>query len=214
MAITTYAELQTAAANWLARTNLTDRIPEFIGLAEAKFNRALRCIQMEARSYASTNILYNEPEFVSLPGDFQTMRRIRLSSVTGKPSLQFLAGRQADEYRTSLGNNSGRPTHYTIFGDEIELIPTPSEDYTLEMVYRRFIPALADDNTSNWLLALAPDAYLYGTLMEAAPYMKDDARIPVWAAGLTYAMDGLNTLSNEQAYMSGPTTVTLEGCAP
>src|SRR5436190_24024474 len=42
MAITTYAELQAAAANWLVRADLTARIPEFIALAEARLNRVLR----------------------------------------------------------------------------------------------------------------------------------------------------------------------------
>ena len=42
MAIGTYAELQTAVANWLDRGDLTERIKEFIGLAEARMNRVLR----------------------------------------------------------------------------------------------------------------------------------------------------------------------------
>ena len=54
MAIGTYAELQTAVANWLDRDDLTDRIPEFIALAEAKMNRNLRISLMEN---VSTDIL-------------------------------------------------------------------------------------------------------------------------------------------------------------
>ena len=46
MAISNYAELQTATANWLDRTDLTDRIPEFIDLAESTFNRTIRNRQM------------------------------------------------------------------------------------------------------------------------------------------------------------------------
>ena len=42
MAINTYSTLQTAVANWLDRDDLTDRIPEFVSLAEATFNRTLR----------------------------------------------------------------------------------------------------------------------------------------------------------------------------
>ena len=47
MAINTYSTLQTAVANWLDRNDLTDRIPEFISLAEATFNRTLRLRAME-----------------------------------------------------------------------------------------------------------------------------------------------------------------------
>jgi len=54
MAISTYSELTTAVANWLDRDDLTLRIPEFIALAEAKFNRTLRLRSMEAKYTADT----------------------------------------------------------------------------------------------------------------------------------------------------------------
>ena len=54
MAIGTYAELKTAVANWLDRDDLTDRIPEFISLAEARMNRVLRIRLMEGKYTAST----------------------------------------------------------------------------------------------------------------------------------------------------------------
>lgn len=214
MAITTYAELLTAVENWLARSNLTARIPEFIALAEAKLNRELRCMQMERRSTATVDTTSDEPEFVSLPGDFQTMRRIRLSGVAGKPRLSFVSQQQADLLRTSYDNTSGQPAYFTVFGDEIELIPTPGEDYEIEMVYRSFLPALGDDQASNWLLALAPDAYLYGALLESAPYIKDDARISVWGLGFSNAVDSLNRLSAEQSLASAPMAVYIEGPTP
>jgi hypothetical protein len=213
MSILTYSELQTAVANWLARSDLTDRIPEFITLAEAKFNRELRSIRMEKRSYTSANTATTEPEFISLPSDFQTMRRIRLSGVTGKPQLENVSQQQANALRTEYENISAQPWYFTIQGDEIELIPTPNEDYEIEMVYRANIPALAS-NSTNWLLTLAPDAYLYGALLESAPYIKDDGRIQVWALGLSNAIDSLNRLSAEQSYASGPMAVQLEGPTP
>lgn len=214
MSIGTYAQLQTAVASWLARDDLTTQIPDFITLAEAKFNRELRCNQMEVRATATVNTASTEPEFIALPGDFQTMRRVRLSSVTGKPRLEFLSGTQADEWRTKSGNVSGQPGGFTIFGDEMELIPTPQDAYTIEMVYRAYIPALSDSNTSNWLLTLAPDAYLYGALLESAPYIKEDARIQTWATGYKYAMDGLNQLAQDQAYGSGPLVMGVSGMTP
>ena len=50
MAISTYTELQTAVANWLDRDDLTARIPEFIALTEARFNRLLRVRSMETEA--------------------------------------------------------------------------------------------------------------------------------------------------------------------
>lgn len=214
MAITSYTTLCTAVANWLARDDLTSRIPEFITLFEAKANRELRCPQMEKRSYTSVDTGNTAPEFISLPGDFQTMRRLRLSGVTGKPRLANVSGQQADMLRYSIANVSGQPEFFTIIGNELELIPTPGQDYELEMIYRANLDPLDSDTASNWLLDLAPDAYLYGALLEAAPYMKDDNRIAVWAAGLTTAFDGLNRLGMEQSYMSGPMSVRIEGPVP
>lgn len=213
MAITTYTELLAAGANWLARDDLTSRIPEFIVLCEAKLNRELFVRQMETRSTTSCDTSDTEPEFISLPSDFQSMRRIRLSSVSGKPRLKYLSGTQADEYRYGQSNSAGQPAYFTIMGDEIELIPTPDSNYTIEMVYRKNIPAIAT-NSTNWLLTLAPDVYLYGLLLESAPYIKEDERIQVWGTGFANALESLNKLGQLAQYNSGPMQVTVSGYTP
>jgi hypothetical protein len=213
VSISNYVELQAAVANWLARDDLSGRIPEFITLCEAKLNRVLFVPQMETRSTALIDLNSAEPEFITLPDDFQTMRRIRLSSVTGKPPLEFLSGTQMDEVRYSRDNVTGQPAYFSIVGTEIELLPTPKEAYTLEMTYRALIPPLAS-NTTNWLLTLAPDIYLYGALLEAAPYTKEDERIAVWATGFSTVLDGLNDLGNRQSFDPGPSTITLPGITP
>src|SRR3954463_9272938 len=140
--ITTYATLVTAVTEYLARdqdTTLVARIPTFIQLAEAKFNRELYVRQMESRSTTDVDTTADEPEFISLPDDFQSMRRVRLSGVTGKPCLQFRSGTQMDEYRFQTANVAAQPRYFTIMGDEIELVPTPDADYEIEMVYRKMI---------------------------------------------------------------------------
>lgn len=204
------ASLQAAVIEYLARdqdTTLIARIPTFIQLFEATVNRTLFSRQMEARSQAVTDPgVTAEPEFIALPADFQTMRRIRLSSETGKPPLQFLSGTQMDEMRTNTANVSGAPRYFSIFGNEIELFPTPAAITTLEMIYRQNLPSLNANNT-NWLLALAPDAYLFGALLQSAPYIKQDARIQVWAAAVQSAMVNLNSLGNNSAFNAGPMQV-------
>jgi hypothetical protein len=152
--ITDYTSLQAAVTEYLARdqdTTLIARIATFIQLAEAKLNRQLFVRQMEQRSIAVVNTASSEPEFISLPADFQSMRRVRLSSVTGKPCLEFKSSTQMDEYRFGRSDVAGQPRYFTVFGDEIELAPTPEAAYTIEMVYRQNIPALAS-NSNNWLL--------------------------------------------------------------
>lgn len=216
MTITSYTTLQSAAVEYLARetdTTLVARVPTFIQLFEAKMNRALFVPQMEQRSTATVDTASDEPEFISLPGDFQSMRSVRLNGVTGKPRLSFMTPTQMADYRYSVDNVSDQPCYFSIVGSEMELAPTPGQAYTLEMLYRKNIPALATYST-NWLLTLAPDLYLYGTLLESAPYIKEDARINTWAAGVSTALDALNTLGFGQSFDSGPTTISLPGCTP
>ena len=207
--IVDYASLQTAVTEYLARDQdaiLIARIPSFIQLAEAKFNRQLFVRQMEQRSTAVVNLASSEPEFISLPSDFQSMRRVRLSSVTGKPPLEFRSGTQMDEYRFAAADVAAQPRYFTVFGDELELAPTPDAAYTVEMIYRQNVPALAS-NASNWLLAMAPDLYLYGALMETAPYIKEDGRIQTWGLGFTSALNDLNNLGLTSTFNAGPMTV-------
>lgn len=211
--ITDYASLQTAVTEYLARdqdSTLIARIPTFIQFAEAKFNRQLFVRQMEQRSTALVDTASGEPEFISLPADFQSMRRVRLSSVTGKPCLEFRSGTQIDEYRFGRSNVAAQPRYFTVFGDEIELAPTPDAAYTIEMVYRKSIPPLASYGV-NWLLALAPDLYLYGALLESAPYIKEDARIQTWGLGLAGALNDLNNLGLTSTFNAGPMTVRVSG---
>jgi hypothetical protein len=211
--IVDYASLQSAVTEYLARdqdTTLIGRIPTFIQLAEAKFNRQLFVRQMEQRATAVVDTASGEPEFISLPEDFQSMRRVRLSSVTGKPWLEFKSGTQIDEYRFGTSNVAGRPRYFTVFGDEIELAPTPDAAYAIEMVYRKSIPTLAS-NANNWLLTLAPDLYLYGALLESAPYIKEDGRIQTWGLGLTTALNDLNNLGLTSTFNAGPMTVRVSG---
>jgi hypothetical protein len=222
VAIAQYTDLTAAVANWLfGRTDLVARIPEFITLCEAKLNRTLFCRQMEARSTVTLNPLQTGPEFVTLPFDFQTMRRVRVintfspSNPTGvdRPRLRFATGAQMDDLRE---NNTapGVPIWFTIFGTEMEVLPTPDQAYPVEMVYRQNLPALNTTPTingiiqplitANWLLSFAPDAYLYGTLMQAAPFLRDNENIPIWKGLLDTAVSELNELSEKANYNAGP----------
>ncbi len=214
--ITNYTTLQTAMTEWLARdqdTTLISRQPTFIQFFEAQMNRSLFVRQMEARSTTAVDITTSEPQMISLPTDFQSMRSIRLSSVTGKPLLEFKSQAQIDIYRDGIGDVAGQPKYFTIFGTEFELAPTPDANYTLEMVYRANIPPLAT-NSTNWLLTMAPDLYLYGSLLHSAPYIKEDGRIQTWSLGYSTALNDLNNLGLVSTFNSGPMLVRTSGPTP
>jgi hypothetical protein len=215
--ITDYASLVTAVTEYLAReedTTLVARIPTFLQLTESKLNRELFVRQMENRATTATDTTTTEPQYISLPDDFQSMRRVKLTSTSPSRELRFMSNAQLDEYRTSINNTTAQPLYFTIFGTEMELCPTPDADYDLEMVYRANIPALTPTNTTNWLLTLAPDAYLYGALLESAPYIKEDARLQVWGAGFSAAVDGLNRLGQTSTFNAGPMSMRISGITP
>lgn len=211
-----YTTLQAAVTEYLARdqdTTLIARIPTFIQLTEAKLNRDLFVRQMEERTTFTIDVSSESPEFLSLPSDFQSMRRIRVLTTSRKAHLDFLSSIQLDEFNTARGNAPGFPRYFTISGDEIELAPTPDQNYTIEMSYRQNIPPLAT-NMTNWLLTLAPDIYLYGALLEASPYIKEDARIQTWGLGFTSALNDLNNLNLTSAFNAGPIMVRTSGVTP
>lgn len=213
MAFSTYTELKDSVAGWLARDDLTARIPDFITLAEAKFNRTLFHPRMETRDTLTVDTLLSSPEFLDLPSDFQTMRSVRLSGVAGKPRLNFLTQTQIEDYRFSVDNMSGQPTVFSITGTQIELAKTPNENFDVQILYRANVPPLAS-NSTNWLLTLAPDLYLYGALLESSPYVKNDDRLTVWGTAMSMVLDQLNGLAERQSFDSGPTTVSLPGVTP
>tara|TARA_R110001599_G_scaffold14046_2_gene61968 strand:- start:794 stop:1414 length:621 start_codon:yes stop_codon:yes gene_type:complete len=185
MPITTYTELKSAVADWLLRDDLTAVLPSFISLAEAGLNRQARHWRMEKRSSATLDSQYS-----ALPADF--LQPIRLSLTSGTTFELELAS-QADivDMRSLAANNTGRPRYYALTAGEIEVFPTPGDNYTLELAYVARVPALSDSNADNWLLTYYPDAYLYGTLLQAAPYLKDDERVGLWKSLYDGAVSGI-----------------------
>ncbi len=189
MALSTFTELKDAIADWLDRSDLTSRIPDFIALAEARINRELRIRPMEVRSTMYTTA---DQQYFNLPGGYIQMRNIQLNTNPTTP-LEYITPEMLDRLYGST--TSGKPRAYSLIGDEIQLAPIPDSTYTVEMAfYEKFTP-LGDGSsgtvTSNWLTANAPDVLLYGALMEAEPFIKNDERIPVWLSGYNNAIDKL-----------------------
>jgi hypothetical protein len=85
---------------------------------------------------------------------------------------------------------------------EFELAPTPDSNYTLELLYFAAPTYLSDSNTSNVFMANAPDALLYAALLEAEPYIMNDARIQTWGSMYNRAIETLN-ISDQQGQYSG-----------
>ena len=189
MALSTFTELKDAVADWLDRSDLTARIPDFIALAEARISRELRIRPMEVRS-----IMYTSPgqKYFNLPGGYLQMRNIQLNTNPTQP-LEYITPEMLDRLYGS--NTTGKTRAYTLIGDEIQLSPIPDAAYELEMAFYEKFTALGDGTsgtvTTNYLTKNAPDVLLYGALMEAEPFVKNDERIPVWLNGYSNAIENL-----------------------
>jgi hypothetical protein len=195
MAITTYSELKTAIANWLNRDDLTSVIPDFIALTEADIQRKVRHWRMEERSTATLDARYTQ-----LPDGFLEAVRFHLD-VDERP-IELLTPLALQQRRQGNSDAGGKPQFYAIIAGQIEVWPTPDGSYTGELYYYARTATLTDSNTTNWVLTHFPDAYLYGALVHAAPYLVDDQRIGTWAALYQSAIDGINA-NNEKAKFGG-----------
>lgn len=195
MAITTYAELQTAIGNWLNRSDLAASAPDFIALAEAQMERDIDHWRRSKRATASV-----DTQYVELPSDFVKPERIHMSGA--KEALEVMSLAEMQDRRYADDDTAGEPRFYALTGGEIELFPTPSELSSLEMTYQRTIPALSDSNTTNWVLDNAKDLYLYGALMQSAPFLVDDARIAVWQTLYASGVTAINQQSRDAKHGS------------
>jgi hypothetical protein len=194
MAISTYNELKTAVANWLDRDDLTDRIPEFIALAEARMNRVLRLRMMESKYTAST--VASQRNY-ALPTGYIQMRNFQINTSPVTP-LQYVSPEIYD--RLWGGSTGGTPQFYTIITNEIQLGPIPGSVLTLEMLFYKKITALSGTNTTEQMLTDNPDIYLYGALLEAEPFIMNDERVGLWAKGFQQAVADLQEQDNKDRH--------------
>lgn len=169
--LTSYAGLQASVGDWLNRADLASQIPAFISLAHSKLNLQLRVRDMH--QYTTFTV---SGQFFTLPGDFAEL--YALSNPASQPKLEYVE--PARMLEMSQQTPSGPTRFYTIVGNRVQFWPAPTAPIVLPAVYFGYAPALSDSVTSNWLLAKAPGAYLYGALLEASPYLKNDVRVPVW----------------------------------
>lgn len=185
MAIDSYSTLKSGIADFLNRDDLTSVIPTFISLSEAKFNRVLRTRQMLKRATATI-----DTQYFAMPADFLEAKKLVLNT-NPVTVVDFGTAEYLDNQRSTTYVGVGKPALFGVVGTQFEVVPSPDSNYTGELTYYAKIDPLSDSTTSNWLLAYAPDLYLYAALVQAAPYLKDDERIATWGQFYTAAMDDI-----------------------
>jgi hypothetical protein len=202
MAITTYAQLQTSIENFLARSDLTAQIPDFIRLAEVRMSRELETRSQEKR--AITNLTPNS-EYISLPVELREIREVKLNT-DPLTVLEYLSPTGLDNTYASQG--TGKPQAYCIVGDELKLRPVPDTNYECEIVYVGDIDELSATRTTNNILTRHPDAYLSGALVEAYTYLMDEQRAQIHDQKFSRAIEEIKRDEQRAHYGTGQLQIT------
>jgi hypothetical protein len=193
MSLSDLTGLRTQIQSFLNRDDLAPSVDTFIALAQSQINRDVRHWRMERREPITLDARY-----VPLPADW--VETIRLVGSDRVRALQ-LASADAME-RLRPGAIAGQPYYYRHTAGQIELFPEPGDSYAGEILYFSRVPDLTDADPVNWLLIEAPDVYLYGSLLQTAPFLMDDARLETWGTLYGAGVKRLNE-SGEAAAMSG-----------
>jgi len=176
----TYTTLQALIADYLARTDLTSKLPTFISLAEAYLFRELNIAALELSISGVTT-----GTSITLPDNTATVSRVTVSYAGRETALDY--GVRSEQY-------SGAPTAYTLENGALKL-DTNSAGYAYTLYYIPKIDALSNSNPTNWLLENAPDLYLCAGQLEGAKYVKDDAQISTLGAMLVPMLDSVQRLT-------------------
>jgi hypothetical protein len=203
MSFATYSDLQTSIAGYLARTDLTSQIPDFITFAENRLRRELRIRQMLKSVTTST---VSADATVEVPSDFLEIRDFVVMTNPITPMSYSSPSSLSNDPRTS---QVGVPRSYTILAAEFQLTPIPDAAYTLKMLYYAAPAYLSTSNTTNVFLTTSPDALLYASLIEAEPYLMNDARINTWGTMYDRAIASLTKSDESTQYSGVPLSIKL-----
>ena len=174
MAITTYAELQTAIATWLRPGTASTsglQITDFIALFESRANRMLRLRTMESDESV---VCVVSSRYIALPSGYLEPIAFYLTDQNPREELRYRLPTQLQ-----VIDDSNRPQQWAIDGTNIAFDCPADQAYTATFrMFERF--ALSVSSTTHWLLTNHPDVYLYGSLLNAAPYVRDSQMLAVW----------------------------------
>lgn len=193
--VASFADLVAAVADYLNRSEITDRIPTFIQLAEARFNRLIRAPEMETAQAIEID------GDLLLPDDLLELRAVRIAAGAGReaPLEQVTPA----EYRR-LAQAPGCPGRYVLQQGRMRFTPPPDGRYTVTIDYYARLPALSAELQTNWLLDRHPDLYLFSALAHSETFIGTDERVTLWKAGADEILTELFGAVNRQRYGAAP----------
>lgn len=188
--VMTFDSLVDDISSYLERTDqeTLEKIPTFIMLAEQVIATDLKFLGN--LTVAESNLVQNEP-VIQKPARWRKTVSLNVT-VNGEKQPVFL--RKYEYLREYWPNatNTDVPRFYCDYDYDHWLIaPTPAEDFAYEVLYYQRVQPLDSSNQTNWFTQNAPQAILYGTLLQAMPFLKNDERIPMWQGQYTQVIEML-----------------------
>lgn len=184
--ITSYATLQTAIGDYLNRSDLTTSLPNFTQACEMKLYRDLRIRAMETALNVTISggvaAVPTDPIFLDLK--FAYVNTVPVKSLDRVPPDDVYA-----RYPIRQGV-SELPTVIAVEGSNFIFGPYPG-DYNIKGIYYTRLTPLSASNTTNWFTTNATDALLYGSLLEAAPFLANDPRVALWQIAFDRAVESI-----------------------
>jgi hypothetical protein len=190
-AVQTYDNLTATVLQYLERTDaaVVNFIPTAIMLAEFEIAQDIKTL---GQMLVADGTMTTGNPVIAKPARWRKTVSMTLTTTAGQKQpiylrkLEYLSAYAPDVTAT------GTPLYYADYdADHWFVAPTPSSNFAFEaLVYTRLQP-LASDNQTNWLTQNAPNAMLYGTLKQTAPFLKDDGRLQVWSGLFDAAMAAL-----------------------
>lgn len=169
-----------------------EQIPRLINLAERRIARELK---IQGFINTVTGTLNAGQSVYPKPDRWRDTVSVNIGTGTGNVNRTFLFTRAYEYLRSFWPNESltATPQFYADYDFSHWLFaPTPDVAYPFEVLYYELPPLLDDTNQTNWLTEYAPQLLLYGTLMEATPFLKNDERIATWQGFYDRAAGMLN----------------------
>lgn len=198
MSLSTYSDLCTSVANWLNRSDLTTIIPDLVVLGEKRVFRKLRIREMEtALAGTITNGV------LAVPADYLELKSARIVATP----VSKLKRASLDQLYEKYPNRSsvGRPEWIAREGANFVFGPSADGNYDVAGIY--YAKPASIQSAVNAVFTACPDAYLFGALCEAAPYLKDDDRVQLWEAKLQSVIDDANGEARTEDASGGGLTV-------
>jgi hypothetical protein len=190
--VMTYDSLTSTVLQYLERSDaaVVDAIPTFITLCEFEIAQNIKTLgQMEV---VDSTMLIGNP-VIPKPARWRKTTSMTLS-VSGKKQPMLV---RKLEYLNTYAQDvtaTGIPLYYADYDYDNWLVaPTPDAAYAFEaLCYTRLEP-LSSSHQTNWLTINAPNAMLFGTLKQTAPFLKNDARLAVWKSMFDESLLALKT---------------------